>query len=45
LLVRDFESGALDMARLNYAIIILIPKEPEAKDMKKLGLSVLGTIA
>ena len=34
-LVRDFEDGSLDIQRLNYAIVTLIPKEPDAKDMKK----------
>jgi hypothetical protein len=28
-LVRDFESRQLNIDRLNYAIITLIPKEPE----------------
>jgi hypothetical protein len=32
-LVRDFEVGTLDVSRLNYEIITLIPKEPDAKDM------------
>ena len=34
-LVREFESGEMNVARLNYAIITLIPKEPDARDMKK----------
>ena len=34
-LVRDFEEGKLDMPRMNFALIVLIPKEPDAKDMKK----------
>jgi hypothetical protein len=34
-LVRDFESGQLNIDRLNYAIITLIPKELEAKLLKK----------
>ena len=34
-LVRDFESGSMNVARLNYSIITLIPKEHEATDMKK----------
>ena len=34
-LVRDFEEGKLDMQRLNFALIVLIPKEPDVKDMKK----------
>jgi hypothetical protein len=33
-LVREFDAGTLDIARLNYAIITLIPKEPNARDMK-----------
>ena len=34
-LVRDFERGSLDIQRLNYSIVTLIPKEPDAKNMKK----------
>ena len=34
-LVREFESGNLNVSRLNYAIITLIPKELDARDMKK----------
>jgi hypothetical protein len=34
-LVKDFESGQLNLDRLNYAIITLIPKEAEAKLLKK----------
>ena len=34
-MVMDFENGVLDMARLNYAIITLIPKENEARTMNK----------
>lgn len=34
-LVREFEKGKLNVSRLNYAIITLIPKEPEAKNLKK----------
>lgn len=41
-LVRDFENGVLDMARLNYAIITLIPKEPDAKLMKQFRPISLG---
>jgi hypothetical protein len=41
-LVRDFESGVLDVSRINFAIITLIPKEPEAKDMKKFRPISLG---
>ena len=46
-LVRDFEEGKLDMQRLNFALIVLIPKEPDAKDMKKfrpISLSNCGVI-
>jgi hypothetical protein len=41
-MVRDFETGILDVARLNYAIITLIPKEPNARDMKKFRPISLG---
>ena len=34
-LVRDFENGTLDVQRLNYSIVTLIPKEPDAKNMRK----------
>jgi hypothetical protein len=34
-LVRGFEKGVINMARLNYAMIILIPKEEDAKSLKK----------
>jgi hypothetical protein len=34
-LVRGFESGEINIARLNFAIIILIPKEEEARTLKK----------
>jgi hypothetical protein len=34
-LVRDFEKGELDMARLNYVMLTLIPKEADATEMKK----------
>ena len=33
-LVMDFENGVLDVYRLNFSIIILIPKAPHARDMK-----------
>jgi hypothetical protein len=41
-LVREFDAGTLDIARLNYAIITLIPKEPNARDMKKFRPISLG---
>ena len=34
-LVRDFETGKLDLQRLNFALIVLIPKEVDAREMKK----------
>jgi hypothetical protein len=34
-LVRGFEKEKINMARLNYARIILIPKEDEARSLKK----------
>jgi hypothetical protein len=34
-LVRGFEKCEINLARLNYAMIILIPKEEEAKTLKK----------
>jgi hypothetical protein len=34
-LVRMFEKGDLNLERLNFATITLIPKEPEAKSLKK----------
>ena len=33
--VKDFEAGQLNLDRLNYAVITLIPKEPKAKLLKK----------
>jgi len=36
--VRDFEAVNLNIERLNYALITLIPKEPEAKLLKKFRL-------
>ena len=33
-MVRDFENGVLDIYKLNYAIITLIPKIPLAREMK-----------
>jgi hypothetical protein len=34
-IVRGFERGEVNIARLNYAMIILIPKEDDAKPLKK----------
>ena len=34
-LVKDFEFGNLNLDRLNYAMITLIPKEPDATHLKK----------
>jgi hypothetical protein len=34
-LVRGFEKGDTNIARRNYALITLIPKEEEAKTLKK----------
>jgi hypothetical protein len=34
-LVRGFEKGENNIARLNYAIITLLPKEEEARNLKK----------
>jgi hypothetical protein len=34
-LVRAFDRGELDIARINYAMIILIPKEDNATSLKK----------
>jgi hypothetical protein len=33
-LIRGFEKGEINIARLNYAIIILIPNEEDAKTLK-----------
>lgn len=33
-LFRDFQEGKLDLYRLNFAILTLIPKISEARDMK-----------
>jgi hypothetical protein len=41
-LVRDFEAGTLDVSRLNYAIITLIPKERNARDINKFRPISLG---
>lgn len=32
---RAFEDGNINMARLNYATVILIPKEPDTRNLKK----------
>ena len=34
-LFRDFYFGNLDLYRLNFAVLTLIPKEPDASSMKK----------
>jgi hypothetical protein len=34
-MVKIFEKGEINIARLNYAIIILIPKEEGAKSIRK----------
>jgi len=34
-LVRAFEKNELDINRLNYVMLTLIPKEPDATDLKK----------
>lgn len=31
----SFETGELNVGRLNYAMLTLIPKEPDAKSLKK----------
>jgi hypothetical protein len=41
-LVGDSERGSLDVARLNFSIITFIPKEPDARDMKKFRPISLG---
>jgi hypothetical protein len=33
-MVRDFERGDINIAMINYATIILIPKEDEARTLK-----------
>ena len=43
--VRKFEVGELDIARLNYVMLTLIPKEAEATELKKnSGLLSLLTV-
>jgi hypothetical protein len=39
-LVKEFEFGGLNLDRLNYPLITLIPKEPNAKLLKKFSLLV-----
>jgi hypothetical protein len=34
-MVKGFEKGEINISRLNYAMIILIPKEKEARTLKK----------
>jgi hypothetical protein len=34
-MVKGFEKGEINISRLNYAMIILIPKEEEARTLKK----------
>jgi hypothetical protein len=41
-MVRDFENFRLDVARLNFTIITLIPKLKNARDMKKFKPNSLG---
>jgi hypothetical protein len=42
---RDFSAGKLDLFRLNFAILTLIPKEPDASAMKKFRpISLLNCI-
>lgn len=44
-MVKDFENDHLNLERLYYAIITLIPKEPEAKLLKKFRpISLLNCI-
>jgi hypothetical protein len=33
-LIREFEKGTLNIERINYAVIILIPKEDNAKTLR-----------
>ena len=44
-MVRDFEKGDLDIYKLNYAIITLIPKIPQAREMKKFRTISLSNCA
>lgn len=38
-LLDDFHKGVLDIARLNYCIITLVPKAKDAKKIRNLDLS------
>jgi hypothetical protein len=43
--VKDFETGRLNLDRINYALITLIPKEPKARLLKKFRpISLLNCI-
>jgi hypothetical protein len=35
-MIRGFEQGKINIARVNYALIILIPKEEEARNLNKI---------
>ena len=35
-MIRKFEVGELDIARINYVMLTLIPKEAEATELKKI---------
>jgi hypothetical protein len=39
-MIRRFEQGEINVARINYALIILIPKEEDAGNLKKTDLLV-----
>jgi hypothetical protein len=34
-MIKGFEQGKINISRINYAIIILIPKDDEARTLKK----------
>jgi hypothetical protein len=40
--VRCFEEGEFDVIRLNYAMLTLIPKEPDVKHLKYRSISLLN---